>query len=73
MIGPVKVEVNDMVQWVLKYSGNFFSSITLRSFNVEDIHSPINIKKRYTFDALIESRWVTEITPPNTNEPEDKE
>ena len=73
MLGPVKGKLNDIVPWVLKYNGNAVPWLTLGPLNAADIHSPVNIKKIYTFDSLIDSRWGTEMDPLKTNEPEVKE
>ena len=54
-----------MAQWVLKINGNVVPCHTLHDFHVREIHSPTEIKKRDTFDALIQRRWDTSITPPN--------
>ena len=32
--------------------------------HVDELHSPQEVKKRETFDALIERRWGTSMTPP---------
>ena len=36
---------------------------------VDEIHSPVEIKKSEVFDELIQRRWGTPMTPPNTHQP----
>ena len=62
-----------MSQWVIKYNGSILPSLTLRPISVAEIHIPVDINRIDTFRALIEKRWGTAMTPPNTNEPEVKE
>ena len=35
---------------------------------VDELHSPVEIKKREVFDELIKRRWGTPMTPPNTQQ-----
>ena len=53
-----------MAQWVLKANGNVVPRRTARPLHVDEIHNPQEIKKRETFDALIERRWITSGLPP---------
>ena len=43
-----------MAQWVLKANGKVVPRRTVRPLHVDELHSPQEIKKRETFDALIE-------------------
>ena len=49
---------------MLKANGNVIPRHTLRPLHVDELHSPQEVKKRETFDALIERRWGTSMTPP---------
>ena len=42
---------------------------SLRPLKVDEIHSPVEIKKREVFDELIQRRWGTPMTPPKTQQP----
>ena len=53
-----------MAQWVLKANGNVVRCRTLSPVHVDELYSPQEVKKRETFDALIERRWGTSMTPP---------
>ena len=54
-----------MAQWILKANGRVVPRRSLRALKVDEIHSPVEIKKREVFDELIERRWGSLITPPN--------
>ena len=58
-----------MAQWILKVNGRVVPRRSLRPLKVDEIHSPIEIKKREVFDELIKRRWGTPMTPPNTQQP----
>ena len=58
-----------MAQWILKANGRVFPRTSLRPLKVDEIHSPVEIKKREVFDELIKRRWGTPMTPPNTQQP----
>ena len=64
VLGPATGEGNEMAQWILKANGNVVPWRTMRSLQVDELHSPQEIKKRETFDALIERRWGTSGLPP---------
>ena len=72
VIGPAKVEGNDMDQCLLKTNGTVVPRRIWITLNVAEIHSPVKIKKIYTFDFLIERIRGNSMTPPKTNEPEIK-
>ena len=59
----------EMAQWILKANGRVDPRISLRPLKVDEIHSPVEIKKREVFDELIKRRWGTPMTPPNTQQP----
>ena len=58
-----------MAQWILKANGRVVPRRSLRPLKVDEIHSPVEIKKREVFDELIKRRWDTPTTPPNTQQP----
>ena len=58
-----------MAQWILKANGRVVPRRSLRPLKVDEIHSPVEIKKREVFDKLIERRLGTPMTPPNTQQP----
>ena len=64
VLGPAKGEGNEMAQWVLKANGNFMSRHNCHPLSVKELHSPHNIKLRETFDAIIQSKQGTSMTPP---------
>ena len=49
-----------MAQWILKANGRVVPRRSLRLLKVDEIHSPVDIKKRQVFDKLIERRWGTQ-------------
>ena len=53
-----------MAQWVLKANGNIVPRRTVRPLTVAETHSTTELKKRGTFDALVEKRWGTSMSPP---------
>ena len=54
ILGPAKGEGNEMAQWVLKANGNVVPQHTARPLAVAETHSTTELKKRGTFDALLE-------------------
>ena len=58
-----------MAQWILNANGRVVPSRSFRPLKVDEIHSPVGIKKREVFDELIKRRWGTPMTPPNTKQP----
>ena len=58
-----------MAQWILKANGRVVPRRSLRPVKGDEIHSPVEIKKREVFDELIKRRWETPMTPPNTQQP----
>ena len=67
MLGPSKGEGNYMDKWVIKYNRDIFPWRTLIPLNIVEIHSPVDINKRETFDDLITRRWGTAMTLPEKN------
>ena len=59
-----------MAQWVLKANGNVVPRRTARPLTVAETHSVL--KKRGTFDALVEMRWGTSMSPPPVPEDDDE-
>ena len=64
IVGPIKGEGNEMAQWVLKVNGNIVPRCTARPLTVAESHSTTELKKRGTFNALVEKRWGTSMSPP---------
>ena len=58
-----------MAQWIFKANGRVVPRRSLRPLKVDELHSPVEIKKREVFDELIKRRWGTPMTPPNTQQP----
>ena len=69
VLDPARGAVNEMAQWILKLNGRVVPRRSLRPLKVDEIHSPVEIKKREVFDELIQRRWGTPMTPPNTQQP----
>ena len=65
--GPARGAGNEIAQWILKVNGRVVLRRSLRPLKVDEIHSPLEIKKREVFDELIQRRWGTLMTPPNTH------
>ena len=73
VLGPATGAGNEMAQWVLKANGNVVPRRTLRPLKVDELHSPTEVKKRETFNALIERRWGTSTKPSNVVTPTDED
>ena len=71
MLVRAKGAGNEMAQWILKANGNVVPRRSSRPPNVDEVHSPIEIKKRAVFDGLIERRWGISINPPKQTDAED--
>ena len=69
VLGPARGAGNEMAQWILKANGRVVPRRSLRPLKVDEIHSPVEIKKREVFDEFIKRRWGTPMTPPNTQHP----
>ena len=69
VLGPARGAGNEMAQQILKVNGRVFPRRSLRPLKVDELHSPVEIKKREVFDELIMRRWGTPMTPPNTQQP----
>ena len=59
-----------MAQWILKANGNAVLHRSSRPLKVDEIHAPLEIKKRAVFDGLIERRWGASINPPKQTDAE---
>lgn len=68
VLGPSRGEGNEMSQWVLKSNGRVVPTRNVRPLKTEELHSPVEIKKRKVFDELIERRWGNSINPPKIQE-----
>ena len=66
---PSRGAGNEMAQWILKANGRVVPRRSLRPLKVDEIHSPVEIKKREVFDELIKRRWGTPMTLANTQQP----
>ena len=64
ILGPARGEGNEMCQWVLKANGKVMLRRTVQPLQTAEIHSPVQIKLRHDFDALIERRHGSAINPP---------
>lgn len=71
VLGPARGEGNEMAQWILKANGNVVPRRSHRPLQTSELHSPSEEKKRRIFDALIERRWGTSISPPQTQPSKD--
>ena len=52
-----------MAQWILIANGRAVPRRALRPLKVDELHSPVEIKKREVFDELIQRRWGSPMTP----------
>ena len=66
-LGPAHGEGNEMCHWILKANGRVVPRRTHRPLRVDEIHNPVEQKRREVFDALIEKRWGTALTVKNSN------
>ena len=57
-----------MAQWILKANGRVVPRRSLRPMKVDELHSPVEIKKREVFDELIQRGWGSPMTPSNTQQ-----
>ena len=64
VLGPAKGQGNEMAQWILKANGNVVPHRSIRPLKVEELHSPVEKKKRDIFDALITRKLGTSVNPP---------
>ena len=68
VLGPARGAGNEMAQQeeqAMKWPSGYLKQMALRPLKVDEIHSPVEIKKRDVFDELIERRWGSPITPSN--------
>ena len=61
---------NEMAQWILKANGRVVPRRSLRPLKVDELHSPVELKKREVFDELVQRRWGSPMTPSNTQQQE---
>ena len=66
VLGPARGAGNEMALWMLKANGRVVPRRLFRLLKVDELHSPVEIKKREIFDELIQRRWGSPITPSNT-------
>ena len=68
VLGPAQGEGNELSQWVLKSNGNVVPRQTVRALQLAEIHSDTEKRKHDIFDALIERRWGSPMSTPNTDD-----
>ena len=68
VLGPARGAGNEMAQWILKANGRVVPRRSLRPLKVDELHSPVELKKREVFDELIKRRWGSPMTPSNTQQ-----
>ena len=68
VLGPARRAGNEMAQWILRANGRVVPRRSLRPLKVDELHSPVEIKKRELFDELIQRRWGSPMTPSNTQQ-----
>ena len=68
VLGPARGAGNKIAQWILKGNGGVVLIRSLRPLKVDELHSPVEIKKRDVFDELIKRRWGSLTTPSNTQQ-----
>ena len=68
VLGPVRGSGNEIAQWILKANGRVVPRRSVRPLKVDELHSPVEIKKREVFDELLKRRWDSPITPSNTQQ-----
>ena len=66
VLGPARGAGNEMAQWILKADSRLVPRKSLRPLKVDELHSPVEIKKREVFDELIQRRWGSPMTPSKT-------
>ena len=71
VLGPVRGDGNEMAQWILKASGSVVPRRSLRPLHHAEVHSSSELNKCKAFDALIERRHGTAISPPKPVEESD--
>ena len=68
VLGPARGAGNEMAQWILKANGRVVPRTSLRPLKVDELHSPVEMKKREVFDELIKRRCGSPMTPSNTQQ-----
>ena len=68
VLGLARGAGNEMAQWILKANGRVVPRRSLRPLKVDELHSPVELKKRDVFDELIQRRWASPMTPSNTQQ-----
>ena len=67
VLGPMKNEGNAMTQAILTSKGTVVPRRSVRPLTTEEIHSPVEAKKRDEFDEKIKSKLGDSLTPLNPN------
>ena len=68
-MGPAVNSGNEMAQWILKCNGQVIPRRTARPLTEEEIHSPIEKRKRNVFDNAIRHTLGDSINPPSAEPP----
>ena len=68
VLGPARGAGNEMAQWILKANGRVVPRRSQEPLEVDELHSPVEVKKREVFDELIKRRWGSPMTPSNTQQ-----
>ena len=68
VLGPAQGEGNELSQWVLKSNGYMVPCRTVPALQLAEVHSDTEKRKRDIFDALIERRWGSPMSTPNTDD-----
>ena len=68
VLGPARGEGNELSQWVLKSNGNVVPRRTVRALQLAEVHSDTEKRKQDIFDGLIERRWGSPMSTPNTDD-----
>ena len=68
ILDPARGEGNGLSQWVLKSNGNVVPCLTVRALQLAEVHSDTERRKRDIFDALIERRFRSPMSTPNTDD-----
>ena len=69
VLGPTRGEGNQLSPWVLMSNDNVVPRRTVWGLQLDEIHSTEK-RKRDVFDAVIERRWGSPMSTPNTDDTE---
>ena len=63
-LGPARRAGNEMCQWVLKNNGQVVARRSCWPLSPDELHSPVEQRKRDIFDVLIGEKFGDSINPP---------